>query len=190
MEKIKLASETIQRQIQEIPRLMIVLGSGLGKMAETVKDAVTIAYGDIPGFPGATVPGHEGRLVFGRWGQLPVVVMQGRFHYYEGHTIADVVRPIRVMKQLGVTHLLLTNAAGGVDLDMTPGQLMLITDHLSFFCESPLRGENIDAYGPRFVDQSQVYDQAWREEAMQCAKKLNIPLREGVYCYSKGPQFE
>ena len=190
IKKIETACATLKQHVKEKPRLMIVLGSGLGQMADAVKNAISIPYSEIPGFPDATVPGHEGRLVFGRWGQLPVAVMQGRFHYYEGHSMADVVLPIRVMRQLGVDRLLLTNAAGGLDEDMKPGQLMLISDHLGFFCEPPLRGENFDMFGPRFADQSQVYDRDWRNQARQCAEKLQIPVREGVYCYSKGPQFE
>ncbi len=190
IKKIETACATLKQHVKEKPRLMIVLGSGLGQMADAVNNAISIPYSEIPGFPDATVPGHEGRLVFGRWGQLPVAVMQGRFHYYEGHSMADVVLPIRVMRQLGVDRLLLTNAAGGLDEDMKPGQLMLISDHLGFFCEPPLRGENFDMFGPRFADQSQVYDRDWRNQARQCAEKLQIPVREGVYCYSKGPQFE
>ncbi len=190
MGKITAACEAMKQHIKEKPVLMIVLGSGLGQLADTVSDAISVPYSEISGFPDVTVPGHVGRLVFGRWEQLPVVVMQGRFHYYEGHQMADVVRPIRVMRRLGVERLLLTNAAGGLDEDMKPGQLMLISDHLGFNCEPPLRGENLDTFGPRFADQSQVYDRDWRNQAKQCAEKNGIPVREGIYCYSKGPQFE
>lgn len=172
------------------PRLVIVLGSGLGAMADAVSQAVSINYADIPGFAEATVTGHHGRLVIGTWQNVPVVVMQGRFHYYEGHELPAVVRPIRVMRQLGVTTVILTNAAGGLDPEMTPGDLMLLTDHLGFFSESPLRGPNLESFGERFIDQTNVYDRGLRRMAAESAEQLNLPLKEGVYAYSRGPQYE
>lgn len=172
------------------PRLAIVLGSGLGAMADAVSRAVSVDYSDIPGFAAATVAGHHGRLVIGDWDEVPVVVMQGRFHYYEGHDLPAVVRPMRVLQRLGVTTVILTNAAGGLDPDMAPGDLMLLSDHLGFFSESPLRGPNLDLFGERFIDQTQVYDRALRRIAIESAARLGLPLREGVYAYSRGPQYE
>ena len=188
--RIKKAAEAIRCRTSIQPQMLVVLGSGLNTMADAVREPVSIPFGDLPGFPRATVPGHAGRLVLGYWGKKPVAVMQGRFHYYEGHSMQAVVRPIRVMCELGVRSLILTNAAGGLDQDMTPGDLMLISDHLGFYCEPPLRGPNYDDFGPRFADQSHVYDPAWQASALRCAAKLEIPLRSGVYAYSKGPQFE
>jgi purine-nucleoside phosphorylase len=172
------------------PRLAIVLGSGLGAMADAVSRAVSVDYSDIPGFAAATVAGHHGRLVIGDWDEVPVVVMQGRFHYYEGHDLPAVARPMRVLQRLGVTTVILTNAAGGLDPDMAPGDLMLLSDHLGFFSESPLRGPNLDLFGERFIDQTQVYDRALRRIAIESAARLGLPLREGVYAYSRGPQYE
>jgi purine-nucleoside phosphorylase len=159
-------------------------------MADQVANAKIIPYEDIPGFPQVTVPGHAGRLVLGNWGKHTIAVMQGRFHYYEGHPIDDVVLPIRVMQKLGVPLLLMTNAAGGVDTSFKPGELMLIRDHISLWVDSPLRGANLDEYGPRFPDQSKVYDQQLAEIAVACAEQLNLPLHQGVYAYLRGPQFE
>lgn len=189
-QRITLAADYISKQTKTRPQVLLVLGSGLGALADAVQDAVIVPYGDIPGFPQATVPGHAGRLVLGRWQQRDVAVMQGRFHYYEGHSLSDVVLPIRVSRQLGVGQVILTNAAGGVEEDMRPGDLMLIRDHLGFFGESPLRGLNLDEFGPRFPDQSRVYDPGLAELALKVADRLNIRLRQGIYSFSRGPQFE
>lgn len=188
--RINHAAEKIKSEFPKTPDLLLVLGSGLGAMADQVANAKIIPYEDIPGFPQVTVPGHAGRLVLGNWGKHTIAVMQGRFHYYEGHPIDDVVLPIRVMQKLGVPLLLMTNAAGGVDTSFKPGELMLIRDHISLWVDSPLRGANLDEYGPRFPDQSKVYDQQLAEIAVACAQQLNLPLHQGVYAYLRGPQFE
>lgn len=189
-ERIDLIVSQIRPQMKSIPDLLIILGSGLGSLADQVENAVTIPYSEIIGFPETTVPGHAGRLVIGKWSGKQVAVMQGRFHYYEGHPITDTVLPIRVMQKIGVPGLILTNAAGGINVDMKPGNLMLIRDHISFWAESPLRGPNLDEFGPRFPDQTRVYDREMAKLAIQCAQELDMPLYEGVYAYCRGPQFE
>lgn len=172
------------------PRIGLVLGSGLGPLAEQLQDAVALDYEQIPGFPSVTVPGHQGRLLCGRLAGREVAVMQGRFHYYEGHAPADIAFPIRVLRAAGIGILLLTNAAGGVNRAFAPGDLMLITDHIGLFCEPVLRGPNLDDIGPRFPDQSRVYDRELAAIARAAAVGLDRPLQEGVYVYCKGPQFE
>lgn len=189
-ERIERSAEAIQNRFSEQPELLLVLGSGLGALADRVERAVRIPYEEITGFPKATVPGHAGKLILGYWRNRCIAVMQGRFHYYEGHAMSDVVLPIRVMQKIGVKTLILTNAAGGMGEGMKPGDLMLIRDHIGFWAESPLRGTNLDAYGPRFPDQSQVYDRELGNLALQCARDLQVTLHEGVYAYCKGPQFE
>ncbi len=172
------------------PRIGLVLGSGLGPLAEQLQDAVALGYEQIPGFPSVTVPGHQGRLLCGRLAGREVAVMQGRFHYYEGHAPTDIAFPIRVLRAAGIGILLLTNAAGGVNRAFAPGDLMLITDHIGLFCEPVLRGPNLDDIGPRFPDQSRVYDRELAAIARAAAVGLDRPLQEGVYVYCKGPQFE
>lgn len=190
LQQIDFAVNTIAAASPVRPEVLLVLGSGLGAMAERVSQPVIIPYEKIPGFPRSTVLGHAGQLVLGTWGQRPLAVMQGRFHYYEGHAMTDIVRPIRVMQKLGVRYLILTNAAGGLGAGFAPGDLMQISDHISLWLESPLRGANLDDFGPRFPDMSQVYDPALGELAHACARELGFSLKKGVYCYCKGPQFE
>ncbi len=189
-ERIGKASSTILGAISRIPDIAIVLGSGLGPLADSVEDPTYLPYEEIPGFPRVTVVGHQGRLVFGTLRGRDVVVMQGRFHHYEGHDIHDVVFPIRVFQTLGIRTLILTNAAGGLGATMRPGSLMLIEDHIGMFGESPLRGANLDEFGPRFCDMSRVYDEELIETAANCGKELGLDLHRGVYCFCRGPQFE
>lgn len=170
--------------------IAVVLGSGLGGVAEGLRDVREIAYEDIPGFPVSTVAGHAGRLSVGRKGEKRVLVMSGRFHHYEGHGLEAVTLPIRVMKLLGVTQLILTNAAGGVNTGFAPGDLMLITDYINLSGSNPLRGPNLDDFGPRFPDMSQALSPRLREIALSQAGKLGIPLRQGVYCWMNGPSYE
>jgi purine-nucleoside phosphorylase len=184
------AADKIRSRITEMPSVMIVLGSGLGPLANQIEQPVILPYAEIPGFPATTVPGHAGQFVFGQWGGRSVVAMQGRFHAYEGHAPEDIVLPIRVMQTLGVRFLLLTNAAGGIDANMAPGDLMLIRDHIGFWADSPLRGLNLDEFGPRFPDQTRVYDRQMGDLALLCAQDLGVPMHEGVYAYCRGPQFE
>ena len=172
------------------PEAALVLGSGLGGFGEMVEDALRIPYASIPGFPVSTVPGHAGQFILGYVRGVPVIVMQGRVHYYEGYPMEDVVMPIRIMGMLGAKKLILTNAAGGVNTAFTPGDLMLLEDHISAFVPSPLRGENLDALGTRFPDMSCVYDRHLRQAAEQAAESRGIALQKGVYLQWPGPNYE
>lgn len=183
----------IRSRIDLEPRIGIILGSGLGDLAREVADAVHIPNSEIPGWPVSTVIGHQGQLVCGRLEDQPVVVMQGRAHYYEGYTIAQVGLPVRVLQRLGVKILIVTNAAGAVNPDFEPGDLMLITDHLNLIGMAglnPLRGPNLDELGPRFPDMSQAYDRQLNDLARQVAQQKGIVLNEGVYVSLAGPSFE
>lgn len=187
---IQNAAVFIRSKISVLPEIGIVLGSGLGPMAERCGAGVVLPYADIPGCPAATAPGHSGRLILAGLAGRRVMCMQGRFHFYEGHDMARVVFLIRVMAELGIRSLILTNAAGGVNRGFEPGDLMAITDHIGLQCVSPLIGPNFEAYGPRFNDQSAVYDRDYLDLARRQAAALNIPLREGVYYYTQGPAYE
>ncbi len=172
------------------PRAAMVLGSGLGYMGDTVEDAIAVPYRTIPHFKASTAPGHKGQLVFGTLAGRPVAVMQGRMHHYEGYSYEEVSYAVRVLRLLGADTLIVTNAAGGVNLGFRAGDLMLITDQIKLFMESPLRGENLSEFGVRFPDSSYLYTPALRELARREAAGLGIPLREGVYMYFPGPQYE
>jgi len=173
-----------------VPEVAMILGSGLGFLGDVVENPVAVPYGDIPHFQVSTAPGHKGRLVFGKLSGKRVAVMQGRMHHYEGYSYEDVSYAVRVLRLLGCSTLIVTNAAGGVNLDFQVGDVMLITDHIKLFMESPLRGPNVEEFGPRFPDMSFLYTPALQETARSCARKLGITLREGVYMYFPGPQFE
>lgn len=172
------------------PEIGIILGSGLGALAEDVENPIIINYSDIPGFPVSTVPGHQGRFVMGTLGGAPVMVMQGRVHYYEGYPISDVVLPTRLMCLMGIRVLYLTNASGGIDADFEAGDFMMITDHVLSFFPNPLIGPNIDELGPRFPDMTEVYDKKLRRILADTADDLAIPLKSGVYAQLTGPSFE
>ncbi len=172
------------------PQVGMVLGSGLGALADSVQDAIRIPYAEIPGFPVSSVVGHAGCLVLGTLNGVNVVIMQGRVHYYEGYSIEEVVRPVRTLGMLGVRNLLLTNAAGGVDLDLAPGTLMIITDHVNLSGVSPLLGPNDSKLGPRFPDMSSVYDSAIVESLNETGKDLGLELGQGVYAWLSGPSYE
>ena len=189
-ERIRQCVDVIQRRVDFIPRAAVVLGSGLGDFARSIDVKAVLPYREIPGFPTSSVPGHAGQFVFGYVGSLPVVVMQGRVHYYEGYTIQDVVLPIRVMKLLGADTLLLTNAAGGLNTEFEGGNLMLITDQIASFVPSVLRGENMEELGERFPDMSEIYDRTLRNLVKACADELGIALKEGVYIQLPGPNYE
>ena len=182
--------DCFQKKINFKPRAALVLGSGLGDYAETIQIADTLDYKEIEGFPVSTIPGHRGRFVFGYVGEVPVVIMQGRVHYYEGYPIEDVVLPVRLMKLMGAELLFLTNAAGGVNSGFQAGDFMMITDHISNFVPSPLIGENIPELGERFSDMSQVYDRELQEIIEHTAAEQQIPLQKGVYIQLTGPNFE
>ena len=175
------------------PTVGMILGSGLSPLADEVRDADVFPYASIPHFAATTVHGHAGRLVIGTLEQRPVLVMQGRFHFYEGHTMRQVTLPVRVMCLLGIETLIVTNAAGGLSADYTPGDLMLISDHINLVGmagRNPLIGPNDPDLGPRFPDMSQAYDPALRQSARQVARVEGIPLREGIYACLAGPSFE
>ena len=172
------------------PKIALILGSGLGDFAKEIEIVKTIPYSDIPGFPVSTVPGHKGQFVFGYIEEVPLVIMQGRVHYYEGYPISDVVLPTRIMKLLGAEVLFLTNAAGGINPDFAAGNLMLIKDHITNFVPSPLIGENIDELGTRFPDMSEVYSKELRDIVSEIATTHKIDLKAGVYVQLTGPNFE
>ena len=189
-QKLLKCLNTIRTKTDFIPEDAVVLGSGLGGYAKKLQIVSEISYNDIEGFPVSTVQGHDGRFLFGYVADVPVVMMKGRVHYYEGYDMSDVVMPIRLMGMMGAKTLLLTNAAGGINKSFHPGDLMLITDHISSLMPNPLRGQNIDALGVRFPDMSQVYDAVLCDRVRAAAGKLNIDLKEGTYLQTPGPSYE
>lgn len=187
------AVAAIQARTAHRPQVGMILGSGLSGLAESVEEAAGIDYGDLPHFPVSTVPGHAGRLVIGKLAGLPVCVMQGRFHYYEGYSLQQVTFPIRVMQRMGIQTLIITNAAGGINQDFAAGDLMLIEDHINFpgmAGNNPLRGPNMDEFGVRFPAANRIYTKRLRDLAATVAYAENLPLRRGVYCMLAGPNFE
>ena len=189
IEKYKKAADYI-RSIASDAEVALVLGSGLGGYENRIRDGIAIPYSDIPGFPVSTVEGHAGKFVLGEHLGKKLIVMCGRFHYYEGYSLDEVTMYVRVLKLLGVDTLLLTNAAGGVNLSFKPGDLMLINDFINLSGNNPLIGPNLDYFGTRFPDMSVAYDKNLRQIAKTEADKLNIPLKEGVYCHFSGPCYE
>lgn len=190
---IEKAAQQVQKRSKQKPRVGLILGSGLGPLAESVENADTIPYAEIPGWPLSSVQGHAGRLVLGTLESQPVVVMQGRTHFYEGYDMPRLGLPVRVMQHLGIGILIVTNAAGAVNPDFEPGDLMMLSDHLNLLGmagQNPLRGPNLDSLGPRFPDMSQVYDRKLQSTARLAAEEEKIILREGVYCCLAGPSFE
>ena len=172
------------------PKVAMVLGSGLGYLGDVVENPIVVPYGEIPHFKASTAPGHKGQLVFGTLAGKPVAVMQGRMHHYEGYSYEEVSYAVRVLRLLGCDTLFVTNAAGGVNWKFKAGDLMLITDQIKIFMESPLWGKNIPEFGPRFPDSSYLYTPALQDLARQQARKLDMDLKEGVYMYFPGPQYE
>ncbi len=193
LEQIDQAANGVRARTSHKPRVGIILGSGLNDLADSVQKADAISYGELPNWPVSTVHGHAGRLVIGELEGQSVLVMQGRIHFYEGYSMSQITLPVRVMLRLGLEVMIVTNAAGGVNPDFTPGDVMLITDNLNLMGMSganPLMGPNIDELGPRFPDMSQAYDRDLMDAARKVAKQNNITLREGVYCGLSGPSFE
>lgn len=184
------AADLIGARAGELPRVGIILGSGLGPLADEIKQPVVIPYSEIPHFPRSTVAGHAGRMVIGELAGQRVMAMQGRFHYYEGHSLLAATFPVRVMKAIGVRLLILTNAAGGLNPEFRPGDLMLITDHVNLSGQNPLIGPNDDTLGPRFPDMSQVYRHDLCQMALAVAARESIALRRGVYIWLTGPNYE
>ena len=189
-EKLETCLASVRQKTDFKPEVALILGSGLGDYADEIKIETTIDYTDIEGFPTSTVAGHKGRFVFGYVGNVPVVIMQGRVHYYEGYPMTDVVLPTRLMGMMGAKKLILTNAAGGANPEYKPGDFMMITDQISDFVPSPLIGPNIDELGERFPDMSDIYDKKLQKVIRKTAAFLDIPLREGVYIQLTGPNFE
>ena len=189
-EKLFSCLESLKKKTDFKPEVALVIGSGLGDYAEHIEVKETVDYKDLEGFPVSTVAGHKGRFVFGYIGSVPVVIMQGRVHYYEGYPMSDVVLPIRLMGLLGAKKLILTNAAGGINLDYRPGDFMLLKDHITTAVPSPLIGENIEELGPRFPDMSEIYRREYRKIIRESSKALNIDLQEGTYLQFTGPAYE
>lgn len=180
----------IKGKIKNQPEIGIVLGSGLGDFADSIEDKIEIPYTEIPGFPVSTVKGHDGKLIFGKINSKEVCVMKGRIHYYESYDIKEVVYPIEVLAGLGIKTLILTNAAGGVNTDFEPADLMIINDHINLMGKNPLIGPNDEDLGPRFPDMTDLYNKDLIEVAEKSAKKLGIDIQEGVYMYFTGPSYE
>ena len=189
-QKLETCLASVRKRTDFKPEVALILGSGLGDYADEIQIETTIDYTEIEGFPTSTVAGHKGRFVFGYVKNVPVVIMQGRVHYYEGYSMTDVVLPVRLMKLMGAEVLFLTNASGGVNHEFSAGDFMLIQDQIADFVPSPLIGANIEELGPRFCDMSEVYDKKLREIIKDTAKELGIPLKEGVYIQLTGPNFE
>lgn len=190
-ENYQKATNYIKSKIGDIsPKLAIVLGSGLGVLADEFEDLITIKYKDIPNFPVSTVSGHAGELLIGKISGVPVIAMNGRFHYYEGYDLEEVTFPIRVLHLLGINDLLLTNASGGINLNFQTGDFMVINDQLSFFADSALRGKNLEEFGTRFPSMSQIYDIDFSRKLFDIINKYTNRAQTGVYAYMKGPAFE
>ena len=184
------AARTIRARATTEPRIAIVLGSGLGGFADEFEGAVAVPYREIPGFVSSTAQGHAGRLVIGKVENIPVLAMQGRVHFYEGYSLEEVTFPIRTFKLLGIDTLILTNAAGGIDVQLTQGALMVISDHLNLMGANPLRGVNDERFGPRFPDMSEVYSRELQEMVTEEARVLEIIVRRGIYAALMGPSYE
>ena len=181
----------LKDKIKREPSVVIILGTGLGGLVDSIEIDTLLPYENIPHFPRSTVPGHQGNLIFGKLSGKDVAVLQGRFHYYEGYSTRELTFPLRALSLLGAETLVITNASGGLDTSFSPGTIMVISDHLNFIGENPLRGENIDAWGPRFPDLSEPYDRKLIDAALQCAEILNMPnVTTGVYVAIPGPSLE
>jgi purine-nucleoside phosphorylase len=189
-ETIEQAAKYLQSKYKQTPKIGLILGSGLGVLADEIENPVKIPYNEIPNFPVSTVEGHAGQLVFGTLMGTEVVAMQGRFHFYEGYGLDKVTFPVRVMKEIGVETLIVTNAAGGVNESFEPGDLMVLSDHINNMGQNPLIGPSDPKLGVRFPDMSQAYDRELREIAKKVAAELRIPVREGVYVANTGPTYE
>lgn len=190
MKKLKEAVDYIKSKIKLPVDVAVVLGSGLGALAEELENPVFISYNEIPNFPVSTITGHKGRLVIGNFHNKKVLAMQGRIHYYEGYDMKQVIFPVYVIKLLAIDKYIVTNAAGGTSMDYAPGDLMLITSHINNMGVDPLRGENLDELGPRFPDLTYVYNKNFLKLATKAAMKLGIEIKKGVYCANSGPTYE
>lgn len=189
-EKLNRCYESMKNKLPFKPQVALILGSGLGNYAERFQEEGVIDYREIEGFPVSTVPGHKGRFIFAHVEGTPVVMMQGRVHYYEGYPMSDVVLPVRLMRKMGAKVLFLTNAAGGVNFDFAPGDFMLIRDQIASFVPSPLLGPNVEEWGARFPDMSHIYDEDLQEIIRSSASQMGLKLQEGVYLQLTGPAYE
>jgi len=189
-DKVEESVSFIKEKINRTPKIAVILGSGLGELANGLENKEYVDYKDIPNFPQSTVVGHEGRLVFGSVDDVEVLLMQGRFHYYEGYSMKEVTYPIYVMQQLGVKKLIVTNACGGINRDFAPGTLMIIKDFINLFGDNPLIGINDERFGPRFPDMSEPYKLEMIDKAKSTADALGIPYKEGIYAGFMGPYYE
>ncbi|MBP5605182.1 MAG: purine-nucleoside phosphorylase [Ruminiclostridium sp.] len=189
-EKLHKCYESFKSRIDFVPEIALILGSGLGALADEIDVKAVLDYKDIEGFPQSTVPGHKGRFVFGYMDKAPVVIMQGRVHYYEGYSMQDVVLPTRLMQRMGAKVLFVTNASGGCNTSFSAGDFMLITDQIANFVPSPLIGANFDELGTRFPDMHEIYDKDLRDIVVSTASELGIKLHQGVYIQLTGPNFE
>lgn len=189
LEKIQETANFLRSKMHTQPETAIILGTGLGSLVHEITDAYEISYKDIPNFPISTVEGHSGKLIFGKLANKDIMAMQGRFHFYEGYSMQEVTFPVRVMRELGIKTLFVSNAAGGMNPDFSIGDLMIITDHINFFPEHPLRGKNIE-YGPRFPDMSEAYSKELINKALQIAEEKGINVQQGIYIGTQGPTFE
>ena len=188
LEKIKKTADFLKERMHTQPETAIILGTGLGSLANEITEKDEIKYEEIPNFPVSTVEGHSGKLIFGKLGNKDIMAMQGRFHYYEGYSMQEVTFPVRVMKELGIKTLFVSNASGGTNPAFEIGDLMIITDHINYFPEHPLRGKNL--YGDRFPDMSEAYSKELIQKALQIAKEKGIKVQQGVYVGTQGPTFE
>lgn len=188
LEKIKKTADFLKERMHTQPETAIILGTGLGSLANEITEKYEIKYEEIPNFPVSTVEGHSGKLIFGKLGNKDIMAMQGRFHYYEGYSMQEVTFPVRVMKELGIKTLFVSNASGGTNPAFEIGDLMIITDHINYFPEHPLRGKNL--YGDRFPDMSEAYSKELIQKALQIAKGKGIKVQQGVYVGTQGPTFE
>ena len=189
-EKILQATTYINEKFNSSPEIGLILGSGLGVLGDEIEEAVSISYSEIPHFPDSTVSGHKGKLIIGLLEGKTVIAMQGRFHYYEGYSLNQVTFPVRVMKQLGIESIIVTNAAGGINESFHPGNLMIISDHINNIGDNPLLGKNDETLGERFPDMSKAYDPKLIQHASDCAKELNLQVHKGVYAANSGPTYE
>ena len=189
LEKIQETAAYLKEKMHTSPETAIILGTGLGSLANEITEKYEIKYSDIPNFPVSTVEGHSGKLIFGKLGNKDIMAMQGRFHYYEGYSMKEVTFPVRVMRELGIKTLFVSNASGGTNADFEIGDLMIITDHINYFPEHPLRGKNIP-YGPRFPDMSEAYSKELIRKADEIAREKGIKVQHGIYIGTQGPTFE
>lgn len=190
LETIQQTADFIRSKVSSLPQTAIILGTGLGALVDHIEDKQYIPYSEIPNFPVSTVEGHSGNLIFGKLGNKPVMAMQGRFHYYEGYNMQQVAFPVRVMKNLGIKTLFVSNAAGGMNPEFMIGDIMVITDHINLFPEHPLHGKNYNELGPRFPDMSEAYSRRLIKHAFEIAEEKGIRLMKGVYVGTQGPTFE